>query len=324
MANLVSIIIPCYNKAEYLGETLQSVLNQTYTNWECILVNDGSTDDTENVAKFYFEKDIRFHYFLNKNQGVCFARNFGIKRAKGDFVIFLDADDLLADFSVAKRVEYFNNYPEQDGLVFTTQFFEKNTDTLLELFNNNPEVESEENYLKLFLNYHFPFTVMSPIWRRSILEKVMFKEELRLLEDVVFHIEILFLEHIKIKRIYLVDNYYRRPPLEKLSSSGRSKELIKSTLYILKTYNRKICKDVFLKQNFSRFVKIIYRIVVLNQVKSKNQKEVYNIAKKFKYITLEEQFLFSILSVIYKIKLNEKRNIGMYQIVKYIDKILLK
>lgn len=320
----VSIIIPCYNKAQYLGETLQSVLDQTYTNWECILVNDGSTDNTETIAKVYCEKDNRFYYFLKKNEGVSCARNFGIKKAKGNFVIFLDADDLLADFSVAKRVEYFNNYPEQDGLVFTTQFFEGDINNYGNLFNNDPEIESEENYLKHFLNYRFPFTVMSPIWRRSVLEKIMFKEELRLLEDVVFHIEILFLEHIKIKRIYLVDNYYRRPPLEKLSSSGRSEELIKSTLYILKTYNGKICKDVFLKQNFSRFVKIIYRIVVLNQVKSKKQKEVYNIAKKFKYITLKEQFLFSLLSVIYKIKLNEKRNIGMYQIVKYIDKILLK
>lgn len=324
MENLVSIIIPCYNKAEYLSETLQSVLNQTYTNWECILVNDGSTDDTETIAKVYCEKDNRFYYFLKKNEGVSCARNFGIKKAKGNFVIFLDADDLLADFSLSKRIDYFNKHPENDGLVFTTQFFEKNTNTLLELFNNNPEVESEENYLKLFLNYRFSFAVMSPMWRRSVLEKVMFRDDLRLLEDVVFHIEILFLENIKIKRIYLVDNYYRRPPLEKLSSSGRSEELLKSTLYILKTYNQKIYNHVFLKQNFSRFIKIIYRIVVLNQVKSKNQKEFYSIALRFKYITSKEQFLFSLLSFIYKIKLNKVRNIGMYTVVKNIDKILLK
>ena len=66
MKDLLSLIIPCYNKATFLGETLQSVLNQTYPNWECILVDDGSTDDTPAVAKGYCEKDTRFRYFQKK------------------------------------------------------------------------------------------------------------------------------------------------------------------------------------------------------------------------------------------------------------------
>ena len=324
MNSLVSIIIPCYNKAAFLAETLQSVLNQTYTEWECILVDDGSTDDTPAVAKAYFEKDTRFRYFLKKNEGVSCARNFGIEKAQGDFIIFLDADDILADFSLLKRLEYFNQYPEQDGLVFSTHFFEEDIHNHGNLFNCDPEIESERKYLELFLNYRFSFAVMSSIWRRSVLEKVQFRDDLRLLEDVVFHIEILFLEHLKIKRVHLLDNYYRVLPTKKYSFPGQAEEMSKSVLYLLNTCQDKMAQDVVLQQKFSRFVKIVYQIVMVGNEQTTVQKELYHKALKFNYITKKEQFLFWILSIIYKWRLDSKRNIGMYRFIRTINKILLK
>lgn len=323
MNSLVSIIIPCYNKAAFLAETLQSVLNQTYTEWECILVDDGSTDDTPAVAKAYFEKDSRFRYFLKKNEGVSPARNYGLEKAQGDFIIFLDADDILADFSLLKRVEYFNQYPEQDGLVFSTHFFEDNIQDYGNLFNCDPQIESEKNYLELFLNYRFAFAVMSSIWRRSVLDKVQFRADLRLLEDVVFHIEILFLENIKIKRIHLLDNYYRVLPTKKYSFAGQAEEMSKSVLYLLNTYQNKIAQDVILHHKFSRFVKIVYRIVLVSNEQTTVQKELYRKALQFNFITKKEQFLFWILSFIYKCRLDSKINIGMYRIISSINKQLL-
>ena len=323
MKNLVSIIIPCYNKAAFLAETLQSVFNQTYTNWECILVDDGSTDDTAVIAKNYCEKNTRFRYFLKKNEGVSTARNFGIEKSKGDFVVFLDADDILADFSLLKRVEYFNQYPEQDGLVFSTHFFEDNIQTYGNLFNCDPQIESEKNYLELFLNYRFAFAVMSPIWRRSVHDKVQFQADLRLLEDVVFHIEILFLENIKIKRIQVLDNYYRVLPTKKYSFAGQAEEMSKSLLYLLKTYQNKMTQDFILHHRFSRFVKIVYRIVMVGNEQTTVQKELYHKALQFNFITKKEQFLFWILSFIYKCRLDSKKNIGMYRIISSIDKQLL-
>lgn len=319
----MSIIIPCYNKAAYLAKTLQSVLNQTYPNWECILVDDGSTDDTPAVAKVYCEKDTRFRYFLKKNEGVSTARNFGIEKAKGDFIIFLDADDILADFSLLKRVEYCNQYPEQDGLVFSTHFFEEDIHNHGNLFNRDPEIESERKYLELFLNYRFGWQTMSPIWRRSVLEKMQFRDDLRLLEDVVFHIEILFLENIKIKRIQVLDNYYRVLPTKKYSFPGQAEEMSKSVLYLLNTYQEKMAQDSVLQQKFSRFVKIVYRIVMVGKEQSTVQKELYSKALQFNYIKPKEQFLFWIVSIIYKTKLDTKRNIGMYRLMKTIDKQLL-
>jgi len=89
----VSIVVPCYNQAQYLDESLSSVLNQTCTDWECIIVNDGSQDDTEKVAQQWEVKDPRFIYLYKENGGVSSARNLGILKAKTAFILSLDADD---------------------------------------------------------------------------------------------------------------------------------------------------------------------------------------------------------------------------------------
>ena len=90
---LVSIIMPCYNRATKILGAIQSILNQTYLNWEIIIVDDGSTDNTRLVVNHFLD-DIRIHYVkLDKNYGVSKARNEGIKRSKGDFIAFLDSDD---------------------------------------------------------------------------------------------------------------------------------------------------------------------------------------------------------------------------------------
>lgn len=104
---LVSIIVPCYDQAQYLDEALQSVLDQSYVNWECIIVNDGSPDNTEEVAKKWLEKDIRFKYIYQENTGVSGARNIGITDATGEFILPLDADDKISLNYVALAVQSF-------------------------------------------------------------------------------------------------------------------------------------------------------------------------------------------------------------------------
>ena len=88
----VSIIIPCYNQAEFLEETLGSVLKQTHTNWECLIVNDGSTDVTEKIAQQFISKDQRFKYFFKENGGLSSARNYGLDQSTGNYIQFLDSD----------------------------------------------------------------------------------------------------------------------------------------------------------------------------------------------------------------------------------------
>jgi glycosyltransferase involved in cell wall biosynthesis len=92
---LVSIIVPCFNSAAFIRDTLDSVLNQTYSNWECIVVNDGSTDNSEKIVDQYILKDKRFKCIHQVNQGLSSARNTGIINANGEYLNFLDSDDLL-------------------------------------------------------------------------------------------------------------------------------------------------------------------------------------------------------------------------------------
>ena len=103
--NQVSVIVPCYNQVAYISETLKSVFDQSYIHWECIIVNDGSTDSSEEVALEWINKDSRFKYFLIPNGGVSKARNFGIQKSEGQYILPLDADDKISKYFLAACID---------------------------------------------------------------------------------------------------------------------------------------------------------------------------------------------------------------------------
>lgn len=113
----VSVIVPCYNQATYLDECLQSVLDQTYKDWECIIVDDGSTDDSAKIIEKWVVKDSRFISVFKENGGVASARNLGIRNAVGDWILPLDGDDFIAPEYMDKASQNFSDdvliiYPE--------------------------------------------------------------------------------------------------------------------------------------------------------------------------------------------------------------------
>lgn len=100
MKPILSIIIPCYNAAATLETTLESVINQDFQDWEAIIINDGSTDTTEEIALSWVNKDDRFKYYTKQNEGLGKTRNFAIKKAQGIYILPLDSDNqLMKDFS---------------------------------------------------------------------------------------------------------------------------------------------------------------------------------------------------------------------------------
>lgn len=129
-----SIIIPLYNKESYVSETIQSVLNQTHANWELLIVNNGSTDNSVNVVRKYNDSRIKLMNSLGQGPGV--ARNYGIKKARGEWIQFLDADDLLKSDHLEKQLEVANAHLECDIVVCRwEEFVEGNKDKKL---LNNP------------------------------------------------------------------------------------------------------------------------------------------------------------------------------------------
>lgn len=108
---IISVIVPCFNQAEYMDECLQSVLAQTFTAWECIIVNDGSTDKTEKNAALWLKKDPRFKYIFQENSGLSAARNSGIEIAVGEWILPLDCDDKISPDYLELAAEQMEKIP---------------------------------------------------------------------------------------------------------------------------------------------------------------------------------------------------------------------
>ncbi|AZA91283.1 Hyaluronan synthase [Chryseobacterium nakagawai] len=118
-----SIIVPCYNQEKYLSETLDSVLAQTSQNWECIIVNDGSTDHSEKIIDEYCEKDSRFIKLNQHNQGLSASRNNGIKLAKGTLILPLDGDDRIGTHYLELAEKEFAKSPQPKLVYCQAEFF---------------------------------------------------------------------------------------------------------------------------------------------------------------------------------------------------------
>lgn len=120
---LISVIVPAFNYGHLISETLNSLLQQTWQHWECIIVDDGSKDNTEAVVKSFCEKDPRFIYHYQQNAGLSAARNTGISIAKGQFIQLLDADDLLEQGKFEIQINIFNAHPKADLVYSEVRYF---------------------------------------------------------------------------------------------------------------------------------------------------------------------------------------------------------
>ncbi len=190
----VSIIVPCYKQAQYLSECLNSVLMQSYEHWECIIVNDGSPDNTEDIAKLWMEKDVRFSYIKKVNGGLSSARNAGLKIAKGEWVQFLDCDDILEINKLKKNSLFFKE--GLDIIVSGYRYFESEDGPEIQRIYGRdmflPEVcigKDDKIDLKVLFKNKNPFVISAPVYSREIFSRVgEFNENLKSLEDWEFNI----------------------------------------------------------------------------------------------------------------------------------------
>ncbi|MFV8372621.1 glycosyltransferase family 2 protein [Flavobacterium sp. LB2P74] len=230
--SLVSIIVPCYNQAQYLGEALQSVLNQTYVNWECIIVNDGSTDNTAEVAEQWCGKDLRFNYFFKENGGLSSARNLGLENAKGDYIQFLDSDDYLIKTKLELSLQQLNSVKNKNVKVAISNF---------RMFVDNPQKTfvpycNLNNQLFNFnsLLYHWEESFTIPIhcgfFDTMLFKSFRFPEDLRAKEDWVMWVSFFYMDC----KIIFIDEplaFYRRNPDSMQSTSDMLPDFIKACDY---------------------------------------------------------------------------------------------
>lgn len=120
---LVSIIVPAYNQGQYISETIKSISTQEYLNWECIIIDDGSTDNTEVVVMNSICGDRRFKYIKQENQGLAATRNNGIMQSYGEYILPLDSDDLISPFYIRDAISVFLRNPETKLVYCEAEYF---------------------------------------------------------------------------------------------------------------------------------------------------------------------------------------------------------
>ena len=155
MTPLVSIIIPTYNRAHLIGETLDSVLAQTYTNWQCIVVDDGSTDNALNVYNTYKAKDMRFVFMdrhESKPKGANACRNTGLEYATGDYVVFFDSDDLMTPNHLEVKVSAMQIH-NCDYVITRTKFFNADLDYINNYYQFDKFDITPYNYVSQNINW---------------------------------------------------------------------------------------------------------------------------------------------------------------------------
>lgn len=183
----ISIITPTWNRRDLLVEAIGSVRRQTATNWEHLIIDDGSSDGSREMVEALCEGDLRFRWLPREGdtKGANVCRNQGIRQSRGEFIVFLDSDDLLDPICLEKRLALMKRNYDLDFATYLTGHFVKRV-------GDRPAQKPEENFgddLLRFLYFEHPWVITAPIWRKeSLLKLGVFDEELPSWQDVDLHI----------------------------------------------------------------------------------------------------------------------------------------
>ena len=267
--NKISIVIPSYNRGNYIIETLKSVVNQTSSEWECLIVDDGSTDATEKLVKNFMEQYPEFPFQWMTNQrakGAQGARNTGILNSTGDYLLFLDSDDLLDVHCIENRLQTALRHPEAHYFAFPVRLFHEvpgDSDLVW-----NKMHKKHWNVLDRFLLHDAPWQTLGCLWsRHAITEIGLWDEQVSSLQDWDVHIQAVI--HPKLKGWLCSDElafdaYYRVGSYDSVSKKFSSPQgavtnvhLVQKTYIALKQY------DLFEvhKPGFRRFLWIMNTLV---------------------------------------------------------------
>ncbi|XCN73774.1 MAG: glycosyltransferase family A protein [Candidatus Electrothrix aestuarii] len=225
---LVSVVIPVYCRRDLIRETLSSVVRQTYPNWEAIVVDDHSTDDTCAVVESFARQDCRIKLIrksVDCPRGANSSRNIGIDNSRGKYIIFLDSDDCMSESCIQTRVEIMENDPSIDFAVFQTLLFHDVIGDMDLVWNL---LENEKEDIDRFLLLDVPWFTASPIWKRKVLGgELTWDSAVLSWQDWFFHIKAI-LSGLKYKKYNIVDVFYRQHTGESIGDKSTSPSHLES------------------------------------------------------------------------------------------------
>lgn len=186
---LISIIVPIYNVELYLDECIESIINQTYSNLEIILIDDGSVDNSGKICDKYAKKDKRIRVIHKKNSGVSDSRNYGIKISNGQYIAFIDSDDYVENNYIEVLYTSILDYNADISIVGYNKVYNSKFEKI-ELSDKKTLLSSEEFLIKLLnVQTSYGFCHMK-LYKKSILSNVLFLTNLKVGEDALFNMEI--------------------------------------------------------------------------------------------------------------------------------------
>lgn len=279
---LVSIIIPTYNRAHLIGETLDSVLAQTYKNWECIVVDDGSTDYTDELLAFYTVKDSRIKYYhrpKNRVKGANACRNYGFEMSKGEFVNWFDSDDLMLNDFIGRGIELFKINADINVIVSDYEIFNDNDGEIYH-FQRNKIEQLDLDYYTGKINFGCP----NLIWNQASVSNFKFDVGLVRAQELDFHFQIFSNRKIRWKQLVGTKVKIRRHSNSITSNfqEGNYKSL-RSELWV----RRKIIKYLFYQNQKSEVIKSAFKIylkTVRKLYKSYSINETFKELEKNQYL----------------------------------------
>lgn len=261
---LVSIIIPTYNRAHLLEETLNSIVKQTYSNWECLIVDDGSKDDTDNFMESFIKKDKRFQYHKrpkNSPKGGNAARNYGFQLSKGTFIQWFDSDDKMSPNFLALKVETFLS-EKVDVVISKSKYFGVEGP----YFYDYNYKATEINFLSYATDY-IAWKTDDFMVRRFVVENITFNELLKAGQEYNFCCKLL----LETNKIALIDQFLTLRRFHEVSTgaerrSNRLRDLELSFRVYWETY-----LELFQKARQPEFNKFCLLKCILSFYESKNQ-----------------------------------------------------
>lgn len=301
MGKLISIIIPAYNCETTILKCIRSVEKQNYSNYEVILVNDGSTDSTEKIILEMQKGNNKIKYYQHKNRGVSYTRNFGISKARGDYITFLDSDDIVLEDIYVKQIEMIEKHGTDLSMLSDYTIRKMPNKYCIKSFISSKEA------LKLILNLNAPSSMWAYVYKKEVLENIMLYEDLHFLEDILFNIEVIN----KSNNISIINgNHYSYTDVnsnslnrqnlndrkinslkiyERLKKKFRDNKLVNQRLEMLKTH---IIVSMIVNLNKDNLSFDIYYEKIKKEAKKNKMRSLLNFRMPLKYK------LFSILYMI--------------------------
>lgn len=266
----ISVIIPVYNTEKYLRECLDSVLAQTFTDFEVLVINDGSTDSSGKICDEYAEKDSRIKVFHKENGGVSSARNLGLDHAKGEWICFVDSDDEVLEDALQN---YVDSIKSTDADIIISNYivkYEKGIENSVKLGLNTSDLQNND-LIKDIIDGKIHGSLCNKIVKADILKKFRFDPEIIYMEDKLLLIKLLLQE----PRVFFMDkNTYVYIQRQNSATNQLSGKMIKSIKKVTDTLILCLDKNIFSAQLFK--LKVDYKVRLLtNGFSSKIIKNTY-------------------------------------------------